>query len=127
MPATRGMAPALTPAAAIKQRTDNGGEAPRMIEVEVVYAAPAQQSCAAVSVPPGTTLRGAIQASGVLPRGADLEAMGVGVFGRLRGLDESVSAGDRVELYRPLQADPKQARRQRVRAKKRQAAVESSR
>jgi uncharacterized protein len=87
-----------------------------MLNIEVVYAAPGEPVVMALQVEPGTTLRGAIEQSGVLARRPeiDLSKMGVGVFGRARGLDELVAAGDRVEIYRPLPMDPKEARWRRA-------------
>jgi hypothetical protein len=88
-----------------------------MPRVEIVYATPAAQRRYAVDLPPGGTARAAIEASGVLrdhPQ-IDLARDRVGVYGRLVGLDEVLREGDRVEILRPLVADPKAARRQRAR------------
>lgn len=87
-----------------------------MIAIEVIYAEPAEADRSALVLEPGTTLREAIARSGLLQRHReiDLETAAVGVFGRRRGLDEPLGDGDRVEVYRALQADPKLARRQRV-------------
>ena len=83
--------------------------------VEVAYAGP-EPVVIALAVAPGTTLREAIAQSGVLGRwGLDLARCGVGVFGKARGLDEPLAAGDRVELYRPLAQDPKERRRRAAR------------
>lgn len=86
------------------------------IQVEVAYARPAPLVIS-LSVAPGTTVRGVIEASGVLARcpEIDLARCGVGVFGRARGLDEPLTAGDRVEIYRPLKLDPKERRRRAAR------------
>lgn len=88
-----------------------------MIAIEVAYARPGEPLVVALEVEPGTTLRGAIERSGLLQRcpDIDLAKMGTGVFGRARGLDEAVAAGDRVEIYRPLPVDPKEVRRRRAR------------
>jgi putative ubiquitin-RnfH superfamily antitoxin RatB of RatAB toxin-antitoxin module len=90
-----------------------------LIEIEVVYADAGEQEVCALKVPAGTTLRQAVEAAGLGQRfpGLDPSRCRLGVFGRLRGADEPVQAGDRVEIYRPLQADPKQARRERARRK----------
>jgi len=87
--------------------------------VEVVYATPARQALIRVEAPAGCTLRQAIERSGILREFPEisLERCKVGIFGRLRQLDDLVEAGDRVEIYRPLTADPKQYRR--LKAKKR--------
>jgi hypothetical protein len=69
-----------------------------------------------LSVPDGSTLEDAIRKSGILQRcpEIDLATAEVGVFNRLRALNERVRDGDRVEIYRPLLADPKEARRRRA-------------
>lgn len=88
------------------------------LEVEVVYARPRACHVVALKLAPGTTLREAIARSGLLERFGeiDLAACAVGVFGKIRGLDEAVEAGDRIEIYRPLTADPKERRRRQARA-----------
>ncbi len=88
-----------------------------MPKVEVVYATPAAQRRYAVDLPSGGTVRAAIERSGVLgdyPQ-IDLARDRAGVHGRLVGLDHVLREGDRVEILRPLAADPKAARRQRSR------------
>ena len=82
----------------------------------MVYALPERQVVAAAEVEPGATVREAIEASGILREfpEIDLRRNRVGVFGRLRGLDEAVQPGDRIEIYRPLPADPKEMRRRRA-------------
>jgi uncharacterized protein len=69
----------------------------------------------------GATLRDALQASGVLDRHPqiDLGAQRVGVWGTLKPLDALLRERDRVEVYRALQVDPKEARRQRSRGQRR--------
>ncbi|MGR8948650.1 MAG: RnfH family protein [Gammaproteobacteria bacterium] len=84
-------------------------------EVEVAYANLATQHSVFVKVPSGVSLRGAIERSRIVelfPE-IDLTKNRVGVYGRLRDLNDLVSAGDRVEIYQPLLVDPKQARRAR--------------
>ena len=86
------------------------------LAIEVAYARVPEPLVLALEVEPGTTLRQAIERSGVLalcPE-IDLGVNGVGVFGKARGLDETVGAGDRVEIYRPLPADPREQRRRRA-------------
>lgn len=88
-----------------------------MPQVEVVYATPAAQRRYAVDLPPGGTVRAAIERSGVLrdhPH-IDLVRDRVGVYGKLVALEDVLEEGDRVEILRPLVADPKAARRQRAR------------
>jgi len=85
-------------------------------QVEVAYARPDVQVVLPVEVEEGATLRQAIERSGVLNRypEIDLAVNKVGIFGRLAKLDETVRARDRVEIYRPLIADPKEVRKQRA-------------
>jgi len=92
---------------------------PDALQVEVVFALPLAQDCTVVSVSRGATLRAVIERSGVLVRHPqiDLAACRVGVWGRRAELGDQVRDGDRVEIYRPLQADPKETRRQRARRK----------
>lgn len=84
------------------------------IEVEVAYARPDAQVVVTVHVAPGAPVSEAIEASGVLKQfpDIDLESVNkVGVFGKLTKLSAPLQAGDRVEIYRQLIADPKEARR----------------
>lgn len=86
------------------------------IQVEVVYALPAQQPLLRVQLAEGATVEDAIRASGVLETHPeiDLAKNKVGVFSKLVKLDEKVRDKDRVEIYRPLIADPKEVRRKRA-------------
>lgn len=87
----------------------------RGIGVEVVWATPAGQWVRTVRLTSHATALEALQASGLLhehPEAASLPA-GVGVWGRPVPPDHPLQDGDRVEIYRPLQADPKEARRAR--------------
>ncbi len=90
------------------------------IRIQVCYAQRDTQTLLAMNVPPGATIEQAIRCSGVLERHPEinLEQQRAGIFGQLKPLDTPVQAGDRVEIYRPLKADPKEARQRRV-AKKR--------
>ncbi len=86
------------------------------IHIEVAYARPDEQVILPVEVPPGTTLEEAIHRSGILKAfpEIDLAAVKVGVFGKLKPPDTPLREGDRVEIYRPLIADPKEVRRRRA-------------
>lgn len=86
------------------------------IMVEVVYALPDQQPLLQVRLAEGSTVEDAIRASGVLEDfpGIDLARNKVGIFSKLVKLDEKVRDKDRVEIYRPLIADPKEVRRKRA-------------
>lgn len=88
------------------------------IEVEVAYALPDQQTVIAVSVAADACVADAIAASGIVERHPEIgTAPSVGIFGRSVTLAARPRAGDRIEIYRPLAADPKQLRRARVRKK----------
>jgi putative ubiquitin-RnfH superfamily antitoxin RatB of RatAB toxin-antitoxin module len=91
------------------------------IRVEVAYARPDRQVIVPLNVPPGTTVEQAILDSGVLEQfpEIDLGRNKVGIFGKLTRLGQVLREGDRVEIYRPLIADPKEIRRQRAAAGKR--------
>jgi putative ubiquitin-RnfH superfamily antitoxin RatB of RatAB toxin-antitoxin module len=86
------------------------------LRVCVAYATSASQCELEVTVPAGSTIEAAIRASGVLARYGeiDLAQNPVGVFGHRAALTERVRDGDRVEIYRRLLADPKEARRRRA-------------
>ena len=91
------------------------------IEVQVCHAQPSSSFLLTLLVPAGTTIAQAIHASGVLARfpELDLAVNKVGVFGKLKTLETTVREGDRIEIYRALQADPKDSRRRRVSLKSR--------
>jgi putative ubiquitin-RnfH superfamily antitoxin RatB of RatAB toxin-antitoxin module len=87
-----------------------------MVNIELVYALPDEQILLKRSVPAGTTVAGAIQASGVLDKypEIDLDKNKMGIFGKLTKADAVVRDKDRIEIYRPLIADPKEVRRKRA-------------
>lgn len=91
------------------------------IPVEVAYALPDDQHIFTLEVPVGTTAEQAIRLSGVLERYPDIDLANrkIGIFGKLNKLDTPLRSGDRVEIYRPLIADPKEVRKQRAAAGKR--------
>jgi putative ubiquitin-RnfH superfamily antitoxin RatB of RatAB toxin-antitoxin module len=93
------------------------------VRVQVCYALPDAVSLLTVDLDEGQTLEQAIHASGVLARHPeiDLGTLKIGVFGKLRQLSDLVRAGDRIEIYRPLIADPKDSRRRRAQHKSRAA------
>lgn len=84
--------------------------------VEVAYATPSRQEVIELTVPPGATVEQVIRESGLLEifSEIDLARNRVGIFGEIAGLRDPVRDGDRVEIYRPLLADPKEARRRRA-------------
>lgn len=86
------------------------------INVEVVYALPGQQALLQLQLAEGATVGDAIRQSGVLEAFPDIDLARnkVGIFSKLVKLDESLRDKDRVEIYRPLIADPKEVRRKRA-------------
>ncbi|HEX3632730.1 MAG TPA: RnfH family protein [Casimicrobiaceae bacterium] len=88
----------------------------KRIAVTVVYALPAGATEIDLEVPAGSNVAEALARSGITARHPeiDLVTMAVGVYGVRVGLDSGLSDGDRVEIYRPLQADPKDLRRRRA-------------
>ena len=89
---------------------------PALIRVEVAYAQPDEQVIIPVEVATGATLEQAILQSRIQERfpDIDLNTAKIGVFGKLGKLSATVRAGDRVEIYRPLLADPKAVRKKRA-------------
>ncbi|PWC20417.1 RnfH family protein [Brenneria roseae subsp. roseae] len=86
------------------------------IRVVVVYALPERQYLRTLTLAEGSTVEQAIVASGLLElrRDIDLQTNKVGIYSRTAKLADVLSDGDRVEIYRPLIADPKELRRQRA-------------
>jgi uncharacterized protein len=86
------------------------------IEVSVIYAQRERQVVCTLRLDDGARVEDAIAASRLLEQfpEIDLTKNRVGIFGRLSSLDGVLQAGDQVEIYRPLRADPKDARRQRA-------------
>ena len=89
------------------------------IAVEVCHALPDAVFLRELEVEEGTTLQQAIERSGVLERfpALDLATCKVGIHGKVRPLDALLRPRDRIEIYRPLIADPKDARRRRAQKK----------
>ena len=96
-----------------------GSECDREFDVEVVYALPAEQMVLRLRVVQGATVELAIHQSGLLQRYAEINIAiaRIGVFGRMVLLNTLLKAGDRIEIYRPLTVEPKEARRRRVKLK----------
>ena len=86
------------------------------ITVQVCHALPDRSFLRALTVPAGTTIGQAVEQSGLLQAipGIDLAVNMVGIYGKKKPLDTVLHEHDRVEVYRPLQADPKEARRRRA-------------
>jgi len=85
------------------------------IAVEIAYADPERQLLRKVEIAANSTVADALGASAIaaeLPAG--FEPAGYGIFSRIASLQTRLKDGDRVEIYRPLRADPKEARRRRA-------------
>ena len=95
-----------------------------MIKVEVSYALPERQAILEVDVPEGTSALEAARQSGITEtfEDIDLENAKLGIFGKVVSPKQALKQGDRVEIYRPLIADPKEVRKARAaRAKERRS------
>jgi putative ubiquitin-RnfH superfamily antitoxin RatB of RatAB toxin-antitoxin module len=92
----------------------------KIIQVEVAYARPDEQIIIPVEVLEGTTLAQAVALSRIQERfpEIDMSTAKVGIFSKLSKPSAILRAGDRVEIYRPLIADPKAVRKQRAAAGK---------
>lgn len=88
----------------------------QLITVEVAYALPSRQCLLEIHVAPATDVQTCIQQSGILEQfpEIDLTKNKVGIWSRTCKLGDSVKQGDRIEIYRPLIADPKEIRRRRA-------------
>ncbi len=88
-----------------------------LIDIEVAYAKPEEQVILVLKLPEGSSVEQAIKASGVLARFPEIDLSGsnkVGIFGNVCGMDQVLKQADRIEIYRPLLIDPKDARRRRA-------------
>lgn len=94
---------------------------PEMVAIEVVYALPERQTLLRLKVPLGTTAEEAVQRSGILEHypELDLSRSKLGIFAKVVPNTRVLREDDRVEIYRPLLADPKAVRQQRAEEGKR--------
>lgn len=90
------------------------------IRVQVCYPLPGEPRLRELTMAEGSTVRDAVIASGLLPE-YEPEHCAVGIFGKKKAPETLLREGDRVEIYRPLVADPKDARRRRAVKKDRAA------
>lgn len=92
----------------------------KLLTIEVAYAKADSQRILIVQVEAGTTIETVIERSGILelfPE-IDLQKQKVGIFSKIKKLTDHVKEGDRIEIYRSLVMDPKEARRKRAQKKK---------
>lgn len=87
-----------------------------ILPIQVCFVRPDRQILLDLQVSAGTTIHEAIRQSGILQVAGEIDVtvMRVGIFGKLKTLDTILSAQDRVEIYRPLIADPMESRRRRA-------------
>ena len=100
---------------ALSMADENTGTSPAT-PIEVAYAKPDIQVILTIEVPPGTTAEQAVQRSEIAQRFPELDRpdLKMGIFGKLCKPNQVLREGDRVEIYRPLIADPKQVRKERA-------------
>lgn len=92
---------------------------PETLHIQICYAEPAYQLLRDLDVAAGTTLQEALMQSGILREvsAIDLTACKVGIFGKVKAPETVLRQYDRIEIYRPLIADPKESRRTRAERK----------
>lgn len=113
------MEPVQSAEAQLKEARDRNN-APELIQVTVVWAGPGEAPCeVALALPLGSTLADAVRHAQCCERLEDIE---LGVFNRVQPPETLLRPGDRVEIYRPLVVDPKEARRVRAEIRQRRAA-----
>jgi len=91
------------------------------LAIEIVYALAHAQTVLRISVAPGTTVQDAVERSGIRPEGPFDPSASYGIFGRRVAPTQRLVDGDRIEIYRPLQVDPRLARRRRAKPSRRSA------
>jgi uncharacterized protein len=104
--------------------TGSGMQTDTKICVEVVYAEPQRVILKTLRLEPGSCVADALRSAALDPEfaGVDMANSAIGIFGRLTRAEHSLQEGDRIEIYRPLTADPKVARRARAKQAKRVSA-----
>lgn len=100
----------------VAARIDDIAGSGKLIRIQVCYATPERQVLRELEVAAGTLLHDGIKRSGLLDeiREIDLSCWRVGIYGKLKTLDTVLRDRDRIEIYRPLIADPKESRRKRA-------------
>ncbi len=106
---------------ATKQTTKTSAKT-ESIQIELIYALPNQQQLIQLEVVPDCSVKQAILQSGILEQypEIDLENNKVGIFSQVCQLSDTLRDGDRIEIYRPLIIDPKEARKRRAEKKAKQ-------
>lgn len=93
---------------------------PDALHLEVVFATPERQELVTMTLEPGATVADAIRESGLRDvfSHVDLDALQTGIWGRIVARSTPLADGDRVEIYRPLERDPRDARRELARVQR---------
>ena len=91
-----------------------------MLKVSVIYALPEQQFQVQLDIEIGATAQHAIEQSGILNQFPEIDLLNqaIGIYGRKVPLDYQLQPNDRIEIYRPLQIDPRDARIKKVKAER---------
>ena len=84
------------------------------MKVSVAFALPDRQTVLELEVSAGATVAEALEQSGIASTVPDAAKMAVGIYGKITSRDTVLQPGDRIEIYRPLTEEPKEARRRRV-------------
>lgn len=92
-------------------------DAREQVDVEIAFATPDEQAVIRVTLPKGTSVAEALRASAIAERfpDVDFDAASVGVWGHVVSRNRLIRDGDRIEVYRPLEREPREARRERAR------------
>lgn len=95
---------------------DSSAVVAERIDVEVIYATPSNQILVSLKLPPGSTIEQALEKSGVAFQFPEIKLVAglFGIYGKLADLTTQLRSGDRVEIYRPLVANPRQMRKLRA-------------
>jgi len=88
------------------------------LRIEIVYALAHEQTIVQISIAPGSRVKDAVERLGIQRQRAPEGGYRYGIFGRRVREDQQLVDGDRIEIYRPLQADPQTARRARARTRR---------
>jgi putative ubiquitin-RnfH superfamily antitoxin RatB of RatAB toxin-antitoxin module len=88
------------------------------LRVEVIYALPESADVVQLTLASGSTVGDAVKASGILERHPQAAGQKLGIYGKIVAPGTALADGDRVEIYRPLELDPKEARRRRARKRR---------
>lgn len=100
----------------VQSQEESQEKSQKTVQVEVIYALAQRQERVSLKLPAGSTLQQAIEQSGLLEKYPEIDPgkLKTGIYGKLSKSDALLRDRDRVEIYRPLIADPKEVRKQRA-------------